>query len=66
MDELNELEKLGLAFLCGLTAGLAFEKAGKEVDENGKKINNEKVIVEKLDGKKAEQLINMMKEWGIE
>lgn len=32
MDELNELEKVGLAFISGLVAGNALKEANQKVD----------------------------------
>lgn len=66
MDELNELERLGLAFICGFTAGKSFEEAEKQMNEEQQKTDNVKVKVEKIEGKEAEKFINMMKEWGLE
>ena len=53
LEDLNELEKVGLAFLAGLAAGDCIEKADQEA-------------VGKIEGEKAEKFIKMMKELGVE
>lgn len=69
LEELNELEKIGLAFISGLVAGHSLEISDKEVEneEKTKENNNtSKVAVEKIEGEKAEKFIKMMKELGVE
>lgn len=67
LENLNELEKIGLAFISGLVAGQSLQEAEKEVEqeENNKNEKEMKVAVEKIEGEKAEKFIKMMKElWG--
>lgn len=73
LENLNELEKIGLAFISGLVAGQALKEADQEVEkeenkENEKNNNTEdmKVSIGKIEGEKAEKFIKMMKELGIE
>lgn len=67
LEELNELEKIGLAFISGLVAGQSLEIADKEVETEEKEENNTtKVAVGKIEGEKAEKFIKMMKELGGE
>ena len=67
LEDLNELEKVGLAFLAGLAAGDCIEKADQEVvAEEKEKGNTTKVAVGKIEGEKAEKFIKMMKELGVE
>lgn len=67
LEELNELEKIGLAFISGLVAGQSLEIADKEVETEEKEKNNTtKVAVGKIEGEKAEKFIKMMKELGVE
>lgn len=67
LEELNELEKIGLAFISGLVAGQSLEIADKEVETEEKEENNTtKVAVGKIEGEKAEKFIKMMKELGVE
>ncbi len=71
LEELNELEKIGLAFISGLVAGQSLQEAEQEVEqeENQENNNNEKemkVAVGKIEGEKAEKFIKMMKELGVE
>lgn len=67
LEELNELEKIGLAFISGLVAGRSLEIADQEVENEEKKENNTtKVAVEKIEGEKAEKFIKMMKDLGVE
>ena len=67
LKELNELEKVGLAFLAGLVAGGALEEADLEVENEEKEKNNTtKVAVGKIEGEKAEKFIKMMKDLGVE
>lgn len=66
LENLNELEKIGLAFVTGLVAGQSLQEAEKEVEqeENNKNEKEMKVTVEKIEGEKAEKFIKMMKELG--
>lgn len=66
LENLNELEKIGLAFVTGLAAGQSLQEAEKEVEqeENNKNEKEMKVTVEKIEGEKAEKFIKMMKELG--
>ncbi len=68
LENLNELEKIGLAFVTGLVAGQSLQEAEKEVEqeENNKNEKEMKVAVEKIEGEKAEKFIKMMKELGGE
>lgn len=68
LENLNELEKIGLAFVTGLVAGQSLREAEKEVEqeENNKNEKEMKVAVEKIEGEKAEKFIKMMKELGVE
>ena len=67
MDELNELEKIGLAFISGLVAGSALKEADQEVDaEEENKGTKDKVMVGKIEGKDAEEFIKMIKKLGVE
>ena len=58
VEELNELEKIGLAFLSGLVAASSLEEASDEVEEEEKE--HKKVVVGKIEGKSAEEFINMI------
>ena len=68
MDELNELEKIGLAFIGGLIAGCSLEKASVSDEKNEKEeahIENnddDKVTIKKIEGEKADKFIKMIKE----
>jgi len=67
LENLNELEKVGLAFLAGLAAGGSLKEADLEVENEEKEKNNTtKVAVGKIEGEKAEKFIKMMKELGVE
>lgn len=72
LENLNELEKIGLAFISGLVAGQSLQEAEQEVEqevEQEANNNNEKemkVAVGKIEGEKAEKFIKMMKELGVE
>ena len=68
LENLIELEKIGLAFVTGLVAGQSLQEAEKEVEqeENNKNEKEMKVAVEKIEGEKAEKFIKMMKELGGE
>lgn len=67
LKNLNELEKVGLAFLAGLAAGGSLEEADQEVEAEEKEKNiTTKIAVGKIEGEKAEKFIKMMKEWGVE
>lgn len=65
LEDLNELEKIGLAFISGLVAGQSLKEADQEV-ESEEKSNTTKVAVGKIEGEKAEKFIKMMKELGVE
>lgn len=68
LENLNELEKIGLAFISGLVAGQSLQEAEQEVEQKANN-NNEKemtVAVGKIEGEKAEKFIKMMKELGVE
>ena len=68
LENLNELEKIGLAFINGLVAGQSLQEAEQEVEQEANN-NNEKemkVAVGKIEGEKAEKFIKMMKELGVE
>mgnify|MGYP000277701829 CR=1 FL=1 len=68
LENLNELEKIGLAFISGLVAGQSLQEAEQEVEqEANNNIEKEmKVAVGKIEGEKAEKFIKMMKELGVE
>ena len=67
LEDLNELEKVGLAFLAGLVAGGCIDEANEEVEtEEKEKSNTTKVAVGKIEGEKAEKFIKMMKELGVD
>lgn len=72
LKNLNELEKIGLAFISGLVAGQSLQEAEQEAEqevEQEANNNNEKemkVAVGKIEGEKAEKFIKMMKELGVE
>lgn len=67
LEDLNELEKIGLAFISGLVAGQSLKEADQEVEaEEKEKSNTTKVAVGKIEGEKAEKFIKMMKELGVE
>ncbi len=52
-DDLNDLEKIGLAFISGVIAGTSLEK-----QENNDKEENIKSGVIKLEGDKAKKFID--------
>jgi hypothetical protein len=57
-NELNELEKIGLAFISGVIAGTSIEKVEeKSADENEENI---KTGVVKLEGEKAKEFMNFI------
>lgn len=64
LENLNELEKIGLAFISGLVAGQSLQEAEQEANNNNEK--EMKVAVGKIEGEKAEKFIKMMKELGVE
>nr|DAY56719.1 MAG TPA: hypothetical protein [Caudoviricetes sp.] len=64
LENLNELEKIGLAFISGLVAGQSLQETEQEVNNNNEK--EMKVAVGKIEGEKAEKFIKMMKELGVE
>jgi len=55
-DELNDLEKIGLAFISGVIAGTSLEK--EEVEDN--EDENIKTGVIKLEGEKAKEFMNFI------
>ena len=59
VEDLNELEKIGLAFLSGLVAASSLEEASDEVD-TAEETEHKKVVVGKIEGKSAEEFINMI------
>lgn len=68
LENLNELEKIGLAFISGLVAGQSLQEAEQEteIEENDNNEKGMKVAVVKIEGEKAEKFIKMMKELGVE
>lgn len=64
LENLNELEKIGLAFISGLVAGQSLQET--EIEENDNNEKGMKVAVGKIEGEKAEKFIKMMKELGVE
>lgn len=69
LENLNELEKIGLAFISGLVAGQSLKEAYQEIEQEETSNDNEKemkVAVGKIEGEKAEKFIKMMKELGVE
>ena len=69
LENLNELEKIGLAFISGLVAGAALENADTEVDndtEKSKQEGQKNVIVGKLEGEQAENFMKFLKKLGVE
>lgn len=67
-SELNELEKIGLAFVAGLTAAEALVSASNEVDEEESKKSKEdvKVVTGVLKGEEAEMFKKFIKKMGVE
>nr|DAK92952.1 MAG TPA: hypothetical protein [Caudoviricetes sp.] len=68
LENLNELEKIGLAFISGLVAGQSLQETEQEteIEENDNNEKGMKVAVGKIEGEKAEKFIKMMKELGVE
>ena len=68
LENLNELEKIGLAFISGLVAGQSLQEAEQEteIEENDNNEKGMKVAVGKIEGENAEKFIKMMKELGVE
>ncbi len=70
LEDLNELEKIGLAFITGITVGQSLQEAKQEVEdeevENDEKDTLQKIVVGKIEGEKAEKFMKMMKELGVE
>ena len=68
LENLNELEKIGLAFISGLVAGQSLQEAEQEteIEENDNNEKGMKVAVGKIEEEKAEKFIKMMKELGVE
>ena len=50
LENLNELEKIGLAFISGLVAGQSLQETEQEVNNNNEK--EMKVAVGKIEGEK--------------
>lgn len=71
LDELNELEKVGLAFISGMVAGQALNVADKEIEEEttkGAKENEKeqvKIEVGKFEGEKAKTFMEFLKDLGV-
>lgn len=63
LENLNQLEKIGLAFISGLVAGHALKEDKESATKNEKEI---KVMGGKLEGKQAEKLMEYLKEMGVE
>lgn len=67
-NDLNELEKIGLAFITGFTAGASFieaeEEAEEEIKSEGKHSKPEeadvKIEVGKLEGEVAKKFMDMI------
>lgn len=67
-SDLNELEKIGLAFICGFIAGNGFEEDNNQIENEikhkGKHSNTEeadvKIEVGKLEGEAAKKFMNMI------
>ncbi len=66
LEKMNELEKLGLAFLTGIAAGEALANADEEVEKEENQDITTKVAVGKIEGKQAKKFMEMMKELGVE
>lgn len=67
IGELNELEKIGLAFISGMVAGQSLQQANEEVEAEsteGKKEMN--VVTGVLEGEAAEKFKSFMKKMGVE
>ena len=64
LSEMNELEKIGLAFLSGLVAGQSLEIADEEVEKEESKEENTNVIVGKIEGEKAKEFIEFIEKLG--
>lgn len=70
MEELNELEKIGLAFVSGMVAGQAIQSADEEVEKQGnKKCNknndNFEIKLRKLEGTAAENFVKFINDMGV-
>lgn len=75
LENLNDLEKIGLAFLSGIVAGQSLVQAENEEDteneeeieaEEGEIKNTKHVVVGTIEGEKAEKFMKMMKDLGVE
>jgi len=64
LSEMNELEKIGLAFLSGLVAGQSLEIADEEVEKEESKEENTNVIVGKIEGEKVKEFIDFIEKLG--
>lgn len=62
LGNLNELEKLGLAFLSGLVAGQSLEQSDKEVEMEENEDSN--VLVGKIEGEEAKEFIKFIEKLG--
>lgn len=70
MDELNELEKIGLAFLSGMVAGQAIQSADEEVEKQENKKCNKgnnplEIKIGKMEGTVAENFIKFINDMGV-
>lgn len=63
VEELNDLEKIGLAFLSGLCAASSLEKDNDE-EEKEEETEHKKVVVGKIEGTSAEEFIKMIENMG--
>lgn len=65
LEQINELEKIGLAFISGLVAGNSLQIEEQEV-KNEEKIKEHNdtvnVIVKKMDAEKADRFAKLIKE----
>lgn len=74
LENLNDLEKIGLAFLSGIVAGQSLLQAEteeieveeKEEKEESDKVIKKNVVVGTIEGEKAEKFMKMMKDLGVE
>lgn len=65
LENMNELEKIGLAFLSGLVAGQSLEISDEEVEkEESQKEENANVMVGKIEGEKAKEFIEFIEKLG--
>lgn len=67
IEELNELEKIGLAFISGMVAGQSLQQANEEVEAESKEGKKEmKVATGVLVGDAAEEFKSFIKKMGVE